>query len=158
MRKGFFVVAFLLPLFLARAAAAQTVADLKGNWLTREPAASGGSFVTLYTITPGTETMTLRSAGVRLEDSPFDASAGSGTDFLFEVVADGRDLSGTLLFRQSLRGLCEMPDLRISVHGTISPDWNAVELQYDFPREEYDPCGWDKSMTTPTVVQFRRDK
>lgn len=85
------------------------------------------------------------------------ASAGSGTEFLFELAADGHELSGSLLFRQTLRALCEMPDLRIPVHGTIAADWKSVELNYDFPREEYDPCGWDKTMTTPTAVQFTRD-
>jgi hypothetical protein len=151
-------VAAVLTVLATGAAGAQAVTDLKGNWLTREPADSGGTFVTLYTITAVADTLTLRSVGMRLEDSPLGASAGSGTDFLFELSAAGRDLSGTLLFRQTLRGLCEMPDLRLPVHGTIAPDWKSVELQYEFPREQYDPCGWDKSMTTPTAVQFMRDR
>ena len=150
-------LAALCLCFLTEAAAAQTVTDLKGNWLTREPADSGGTFVTLYTITTAADRLTFRSVGIRLEDSPLGANAGSGTDFLFELAAEGHELSGTLLFRQTLRGLCEMPALRIPVHGTIAPDWKSVELQYDFPREEYDPCGWDKTMTTPTAVQFTRD-
>src|SRR5579864_4722496 len=142
---------------LAGAAGAQTVTDLKGNWLTREPADSGGTFVTLYTITPAAGRLTFRSVGVRLEDNPLGATAGSGTDFLFELSAEGRDHSGTLLFRQTLRGLCEMPDLIIPVHGTIAPDWKSVELNYDFPLEQYDPCGWDKTMISPTAIQFTRD-
>jgi hypothetical protein len=149
---------FYCGFLLVAAADAQTLADLKGNWLTREPADSGGTFVTLYTITPATGRLTLRSVGIRLEDSPLGASAGSGTDLLFELAVDNRILTGTLLFRQTLRGLCEMPDLSIPVRGTIADDWKSVELQYDFPRQQYDPCGWDKSMTTPTAVRFLRDK
>jgi hypothetical protein len=143
---------------LAGIANAQTLAGLKGNWLTREPADSGGTFVTLYTITAAADRLTFRSVGIRLEDSPLGASAGGGTDFLFELSADQHVLSGTLLFRQTLRGLCEMPDLRIPVHGTIAADWSSVELRYDFPRQQYDPCGWDRTMITPTAVEFTRDK
>ena len=139
-------------------AAAQTPTDLRGNWLTREPADSGGTFVTLYTMSANQDMLTVRSVGIRLEDSPLGASAGGGSDFLFELSVSGLDLSGTLLFRQSLRGLCEMPDLRIPVHGSISSDWSRVELHYDFPREQYQPCGWDRDMTTPTAVQFTRDR
>src|SRR5579871_5447394 len=54
---------------LGGSAHAQSVADLKGNWLTREPADSGGTFVTLYTISGAADRLTLRSVGIRLEDS-----------------------------------------------------------------------------------------
>jgi hypothetical protein len=150
--------AAVLTVLATGAAGAQTVTDLKGNWLTREPADSGGTFVTLYTITAAADMLTVRSAGIRLENSPLSASAGSVVDFLFELSAAGRDLSGTLLFRQTPRGLCEMPDLRLPVHDAIAPDWESVELQHEFPREQYDPCGWDNSMTTPPAVQFMRDR
>jgi len=140
----------------SQSAPGQTLGDLAGNWVSREPADSGGTFVTLYTIATAPGTMTVRSVGIRLENGPNGASAGGGSDWLFELSATGRDLTGTLLFRQTLRGLCNMPDLRLPVRGTISADGKMLVLQYDFPRQQYDPCGWDRSMTTPTAVEFTR--
>src|ERR1700680_1204607 len=145
--------ALLLSALLASAnASAQTLGDLAGNWISREAAGSGGTFVTSYALTTGPGTVTVRSTGIRLENSPKGATAGGGSDWLFELSAEGRKLMGTLLFRQTLRGLCNMPDLRLPVRGNISADGKVLVLQYDFPRQQYDPCGWDRTTTTPTAL------